>query len=563
MPETSTTSGDRTLTKDVRGYYVIVGRGFCGVLDHVTLRASEWGRRRIGDLPVLHVGFENPWSLYRPHRMGQYPHLLALPGFAPAAAPGQADDYELSSRFAATVGGGLDRLVANGDAEIRDGWVALIQGRDGDLAPPGEVIEGLGLRDQEIDELQEYDATYPPYRLLVVDPEGRRQLVYAWKIDLCTGGGPPRIIEVPGIDQASYAAYKGEPWWPPASRRSFRYLISGVEALNAASPLPQGTRLCIYGTGGVGVNLVEMALEAGKWVDWMDPGRHDEIFIPSGRNDRLLAPGKVGRPLPRPLVPFDRRLRFGEGVGLANVTLAKVTFGAGKPVDGKPAGPDPPEVSDFYQGVVVLEGGEFPYGPECLRDGAPGQEVYGQLILPRGLDAKGLGGAASLAGALSSGGGLVEIPWKGRGDRPEDRRMVGLQDRSGDLRILGSAATAIFANDSSSRDRLEGSWIYVRTLPAQARVGLAGITYNAVTIALANQYFNLRNLNRNVNTAHTSELQEVLGSEALADEIVRLRSGSLWGFHTREELIAELRTSEAALPAHWEKTIERLLYSYA
>lgn len=87
------------------GNYVIVGGGYSAAVDHSTLLISEWGRRRVGATTILHVQAEpDPWTRHVCHRMGQWPPLLALPGYEErheAEAPG---DFLLSDRFAAATG---------------------------------------------------------------------------------------------------------------------------------------------------------------------------------------------------------------------------------------------------------------------------------------------------------------------------------------------------------------------------------------------------------------------------------------------------------------------------
>ncbi len=60
-------------------YYVIIGCGFAGILNHVLLRHPT--STRLGSLPVLQIGSEDPWRNYHPMPMGQWPSLLTLPGF--------------------------------------------------------------------------------------------------------------------------------------------------------------------------------------------------------------------------------------------------------------------------------------------------------------------------------------------------------------------------------------------------------------------------------------------------------------------------------------------------
>src|SRR2546425_10160240 len=43
-------------------YYVIVGCGPAAVIDHTTLRQSDFGKLRLGKLPVMHIGFPSPWA---------------------------------------------------------------------------------------------------------------------------------------------------------------------------------------------------------------------------------------------------------------------------------------------------------------------------------------------------------------------------------------------------------------------------------------------------------------------------------------------------------------------
>ncbi len=62
-----------TASQPPNGYYVIIGQGPAAVINHTTLRQSKAGKQRLGDLPVLHIGFADPWSLYHEHGMGHPP----------------------------------------------------------------------------------------------------------------------------------------------------------------------------------------------------------------------------------------------------------------------------------------------------------------------------------------------------------------------------------------------------------------------------------------------------------------------------------------------------------
>src|SRR5262245_15890150 len=82
------------------GYYVIIGRGTAATVNHTTLRATTFGRRRISGLPILHIGFEDPWVHFDDHMMGQFPHMLSLPGYIHQPKPKSAstDNAESSAR---------------------------------------------------------------------------------------------------------------------------------------------------------------------------------------------------------------------------------------------------------------------------------------------------------------------------------------------------------------------------------------------------------------------------------------------------------------------------------
>ena len=129
-------------------YYVIVGRGPMAVVNHSTLRESNAGKKRLAELPVLHIGFPNPWPKYLEHGLGQPNHLLSLPGFQAkfqpsGAGPEKTLDGGLNSQFfGACVDKQLKDLQEKYEVEVIDGWVALIQAKDQlDQAPDVEIAE--------------------------------------------------------------------------------------------------------------------------------------------------------------------------------------------------------------------------------------------------------------------------------------------------------------------------------------------------------------------------------------------------------------------------------------
>jgi len=269
--------------------YVIVGCGYCAVLDHITLRQSDAGRKRLDGRPVLHIGYDDPWRHYRPHDMGQFPHLLELPGYhtrfretadptrpLPSNVFAEATEREFSSL--------LDE-PGNKRAPLGprlEGWVALIQSRDHGERGLTNGLKALAALGIDVDGLDAYPQRLPPYRLVVVTgAEGGRvrpKLVYADRIDLCVGSGVPRMLEEGQFgDPDALSAYRLAPWERVESYAAPRFAVPAQHALyrNTVSPDGKDARLCIYGAGGVALNLVETRLGVpdprpeDPWLDWM------------------------------------------------------------------------------------------------------------------------------------------------------------------------------------------------------------------------------------------------------------------------------------------------------
>ncbi len=102
--------------------YVIVGNGFSSVVNHATLRLSEWGKGRLGRAEVWHIYQLDPWPTYVDHDMGQWTDLLTLPGFNNTPS-GATNKYLRSKEFGTLTGRQLDDIikeVPDGQAETRD-----------------------------------------------------------------------------------------------------------------------------------------------------------------------------------------------------------------------------------------------------------------------------------------------------------------------------------------------------------------------------------------------------------------------------------------------------------
>jgi hypothetical protein len=494
----------------------------------------------------MHIGFEDPWSYYRRHRMGQFPHLLALPRFG-ASVGEEPGEYKDSTRFAEATRREFQLLTEKHTVVTKEGWVAVIQPR-GHPEGLGEVREDLskiGMKPAQwaplLDEFD--DPALPPYRLLVIDPSGKPELVYAQKIDICTGSGTPRLLDAGTMSPELYAAYRGKPWIPLERRTEFRHVLCSHDALYRTSLWPERPRVCVHGTGGVALNVVETALEAQKWVDWTATETHDKVFAQPGRNRELLREGSAAGAW----TPSSTRLRLGESVEVQTLAVealeaVEVAF------QRAPKAVMPSQMTDHRSPQVSLEDGNFPFSSASEKAGFPGSG-YAQLIVAKGFAADGKlpGTAAFLIRLVDKAEGLSAIV-------STDGRWIGLRSGpekgNGPVRILGIAATsfppdALVALSSNFKNQRTLAIEYLRTLPLQTQpAALAGITYNAVSIMLANQ-FTASTIN--ANTASGTELASILG-DTLGKRVLEAREKSPHGFRTLDELLAALTTSKGNPP---------------
>jgi hypothetical protein len=143
-------------------YYVIAGLGFSAVLNHLLLKRTDFGKERIGNRPVLHIGETDPWATYDIDRMGQWPALLHLPGFADFGLE-PAREFLQCRTFANANRSALSHLTAQDDSIVLRGKITEVEERGGDA---------LLLR--------------------ATDDKGRTHEITAEKIDICTGLGPPK-----------------------------------------------------------------------------------------------------------------------------------------------------------------------------------------------------------------------------------------------------------------------------------------------------------------------------------------------------------------------------------
>jgi hypothetical protein len=503
-------------------YYVIVGRGAAAVVNHSTLQQCDEGRDRLGGLPVINAGMPDPWLHYYPHGMGQPPFLLSMPGYRDPVTP----DAELinggtrSTVFADKTAGELGRLGDAHQAYVVTGWVASVKARD--VALHQDDINELTALGLEADALREvfnanYPNTYPPFKVLVIGGDKRPQVIFAQKVDLCSGGGWMRVMDELPDDDA--AAIRPSPWiqssnWDDATKR--RKIVVGIDGLTRHTMWEPDTRICVYGSGGIGMNQIERAADDDTiYVDWIPRNTlHDTFVLPRNDNvlkhpnqDRAMQPGENNARIAGlmqnnvDLFPAEARWRFGKNsqpdVVAEDGGLVDVHITTGN-VNARIGYSDRSLQTLHVDGYYAYAGG---YVPPIVNPAH-----YHRLILCNGQVQDVAGEPSRVARAFN----FVPIQ--------KDGRMTGLQDDAGgDIRILGAAAAAWpgVANLAGG-----GAMVAYRNSMAVSAVP-PGFIAAASNIAYSNGYFanadERRNLN--LNTVPQAELEALLAEKGLIDGI--------------------------------------------
>lgn len=437
---------------------VVVGRGYAGITNCVT-------RWRKGDLPskTLIIGKRDPWLKYAKHDMGQYPALLALPGFDTDAQPTDYSEAEFlsSRRFAAQNRLQLRRLLAAHDL-------------------------------REIEGLIEAPLSYVNQKWIVqLAMQGRSVTVRTANVDLCSGPGPGRVFS-PGSGNI-YGP------WAVGIRDSFepqllQELMDGVGYRARVAEAFMGVkeisgRVIVVGEGPLAASTVEHALRSGaKQVTWV--GRSLEMissFPPSLRYDGLInsaedvrqCEGKLNALidsgsradtalLQTPMTPVDARL---------TIVLGCVSGVAPDYATLIPSGPCPLRVLSATEQFVYSAGHPLMQPFDMIVISASSQDSQAERLAAAHL-------LNSLPKSVSSRG-LVPIS--------RDAMLVGLEIPIGSLRVLGAASRnqAIVKRFSqgSPEDTAYENWH--NSLCAQARMlkCAMGVTVGAATIAMANNYY--------------------------------------------------------------------------
>jgi hypothetical protein len=572
-------------------YYVIIGRGPQAIINHTTLRQTEWGKARIAGLPVLHIGFVNPWTKYMQHGMGQPPYLLNLPGFGSHPDSAQTIDGGLDSReFANVVEAEFARLRRRYGAKVpavKESWVVWIQTEakeplseevKAELKKDG-VGEGLIIK-MNSKLASDFSATSSRayYRLLLLKPKPPDlldrdleplELVYAAYVDICTGPGRPILFPPKTSESQEYKLARTAPWLPPEKWESdwgnslkARKILNAVEAIRDEITWQAGERVCVTAGGGVGLNAAERSRNTQCWLDWFgqtslmptfNNPRNDTI-LRHPTEDRDLRPGERLKPeinmdADDKLIPCSPRSRYGKAAQLAAAALSngKVEVTLAKNGEAK--------IRDYYRKSADLHAGgywelshEF---AEAYRN--PPSKLYDRLVIPNGQGTKALGHAYFLARHLT----LSPL------NSADYDRMVGLATASPEnrVRVLGGAAhmyegIPVAANSPLDQKAapVKKMWLFHTSLPVSAVPD--GFIFSGVNIAAANHYFAADRRNRNVNTATEAELTEVLQPTYLPEnaqklaQLIILNRNRLNGYSTIDQVILTLRSDEDALEIH-------------
>jgi hypothetical protein len=552
------TSTDTSNTPLPPVFYVIVGRGPASVIDHATLQQTDFGKDRMnksaaGSIPVLHIGFSNPWAGYFSHGMGQPSYLLGLPGFFPGNQPGSRgrDDMKdaglTSTTFGRCVndqngscideerrrwsGKSTTAFEAAGWPEL-NGWVVWVQTSAREPLSHTLIeaeLGGAAVKEKVVTKLNEAYPAFPghvaPYRLLVLRTQGddlALEFVYAQFVDFCTGSGRARQDRT----EAAFKTARLEPWRDPASwtgkPAASRKIAVAIEAVRQEFDWQSEKRACIANGGAIALNAAERARDEECWTDWFHNGTLLEAFnnprnftfIKSKNGARPRTPDE-DKPIREPdLIAADERTRLGRYAQVSSVTEAAdcdVKLAVGVPRGADVAPIDQP-------GTIIREysGTEFTLASDMwgcsggyktgYTPGTLPSTKYNYLILHGGLVTDLLGqpiktGITIAPKAAPGAGGAAP--------------MVCLGSDDGAIRVLGAAAQFYIQQKPMPSSELpKRMWDYRNTLPISAVPD--GFILSGINIANANEFFRVTP-NRNVNTMTEAELTTALADRGFSD----------------------------------------------
>jgi hypothetical protein len=518
--------------------YVVIGRGFAATTNLATLR-SKYGKGRIGQMNLIVIGHDDPWSVYVQHNMNQEVELLTLPGYAgrPGLPEAVAGSRWLDSReFARCNQAELERAIG----AKHPAWPKLQQ-----LRASVRWIEKVVEKGVE------------RYRLHF---EGRKPIM-ARTVDVCTGTGAQTYAEAGGerglkMPDTLWNEYLHPQLKPVDGKARLmsaemyvagdRQVIPGGAVLITSANSPAGIQagehaLCEDGDGS-GVNAAaEVVLIASETMNGGFPpiGRLDH----HARTAAGALPVRLHHPLAEPLFPTRDKVWFGEKYRVRSIEVLnkahREAFCHGDDTAISAAG----DGRQLFVTLAPAGGARFVRGcPLPQVPAAPEADlVYGlfdQVVISTG---RARGGRAMTA--EKEEGSAMQLLYSMRNELevlhvPGYDFPVGLQTPSGRLRVLGAAGlnNPIFrAGDPGKKLKA-----FEDSLPYQARVFGEGVTLAAKTIALANRYFKLSDEDACVNTATLSELKKASQDETLARRIYWSRHWRVRPFRHHTEMLRVL-----------------------
>jgi hypothetical protein len=318
------------------GYYVIIGRGVTAWYNHLSLLLGDWGKTRLcldaertKRLPVMHIGYKEPWSRRGGERMGQWPRMLDFFkglddafGLRDIPAEDEQRDWLAASRFATSIQAVQDKICSEyrdvniddvtttneggtiaSKIEIRSGFVGVIETKEvwerAALHQPFLYIPELEKQrrrsSRRIDR-RPFKWLNPecPYRLSIFH-DGAYRYVYAHKIDICTGPGQPRLFTTPDTWNKKFATKElYEEHLPPRGvtpHAPDTRIIDGNEYIGSANDHTK--TVLVFKGNPVGAQSVQSALDMPTcassvkrvfWVSNNDILRKNEADVPGKRN---------------------------------------------------------------------------------------------------------------------------------------------------------------------------------------------------------------------------------------------------------------------------------------
>jgi hypothetical protein len=440
-----------------REYYLIVGAGIAALMNHLMLRADP-GCKRIGNLPVLHVGTTDPWTLYEEAFLGQWPALLSLPGFSqqPTGPP-----HEFLS---------ISKLAGMVERE----WLELAKRK---------TFYGIEGR---VTEIRKVDSHYQ----VTLSDNTRLRVPY---VDICGGPGPSRRLFPSQIEDGDLALEyeSGNPTlagkWPR--------LMTAEKFLRRDTEVPNNGSVLVAGGGPSGAWCVERAEKSGCSVVWLSRDSVRGALLPTRRNDGLAE------------YPITRSWKQGAYTIDHEVFPARETTTFAEGYEVRRISPVGERVKVDYQRYQANTSPRCAGGGRLLPRIDEVQNTFDQVVTAFG-QCNGQDDPGSWASIIKPVF-LPDTATRSHLHRDAQKRAVAVQSPDGSLRLLGSSALWYPEMLAELRDSTTSTYFYFQTLPEQARVEV-GFALAAVTIGEANGWFRPARPHRNLNTLSEEDLKKLI-----------------------------------------------------